>query len=131
MEIERPYCPVCGREVSVVRTTAPLNSGGHASIPDEPRRVCLDFGDGCDPRPGRGEALPHSGAECPLFHIPAVVMGVARARAGLTPEPRPEIEAYCEGCEEETRQERVGTAFAFCQICRSTNPVGSRKGRAE
>ncbi len=131
MEIERPYCPVCKREVSVATTTAPLNSGGHAPIPDEPRRICLDFGDACDPRPGGVGALRHPGAECALFHIPAIVMGVSRARTGLTPEPRVEVQVYCEGCEEKTVQERVGTAFAFCRLCRSTNLVGSKKRRTE
>ncbi len=131
MEIKRPYCPVCRRQVSVATTPTARHSGGHASIPDEPRRVCLDFGDACDPRPTGPQALRHRGAECPLFHVPAVVMGMTRARAGLTPDPRPELEAFCDGCGKETRQERVGPAFSFCRGCSSINVVGLRTGRPE
>jgi hypothetical protein len=131
MELERPYCPVCKRKVAVATTPAPRHRDGHASIPDEPRGVCLDFGDACDPRPTGVQALRHRGAECPVFHVPAVVMGVTRARTGLTPEPRPELETFCEGCGKETRQERVGPALAFCRTCGSTSVVGLKGGRPE
>lgn len=129
MEARAVFCPVCGRDVTIATTVAPRQGGGHATIPDEPRRVCLDFGEACDPPCGGGADSRDSRATCPVFHVPTVVMGVLRAKTGLTPEPRPLVTIFCEGCGAETSQERIGSAFAVCELCGSTNRLAPEPGR--
>lgn len=111
------YCPACHQVVRIVSTQASSSSGGQASIPDT-RYVCLDFGEGCE-----GGGLPGGTAKCPVLHAPAVVAGIERARAGLTPEPRNLIVAPCQGCGEATEQEQVGSRYSVCDTCGTTNPL--------
>jgi len=114
-EIELVYCPRCEREVRVTLSDAGHQEGAHANLPDT-RYVCLDYDDGCESG-GRAE----DGDRCPIFGIRPVVMGIDRARAGLSPEPRDTIRGRCQGCDQETTQERVGTGYSVCGICGATN----------
>lgn len=120
-KIHLVYCPACRREVRVAATDPPRLPDGHATIPD-PRAVCLDFGDRCE-EAGTDPDEPSGAACCPVFRVPPAVMGIQRARAGLSPEPRTMILNRCQGCGVETTQEKAAGAWAVCAICRSTNPL--------
>lgn len=118
-EIELLHCPRCGREVRVTLSDAGHQDDAQANIPDT-RYVCLDFGEECEGRDG-GEGRAAAEDRCPVFGVRPVVMGIERARAGLTPEPVATIRAPCQGCGAETTQERVGSEYSLCGICGTTN----------
>lgn len=117
-EIRYVYCPACERKVRVVATPAPSASDGHASIPDT-QNICLDFGALCE----AGATASGGEAQCPVFGAPSLVMGVARARAGMTPEPSLSAKLLCPACGLEQGQELVGMKHAVCSVCGSLNAL--------
>jgi len=124
--IELFYCSRCRREVRVTLSDPGHQEDAQANIPDT-RLVCLDFGDRCER--GGGEAAGGGDDDrCPIFGVRPVVMGIARARAGLTPEPHATVDGECQGCGMETAQERVGSGYSVCGICGSTNVLGRGGG---
>jgi hypothetical protein len=118
------YCSTCRRQVRIVSTASPLVLDGHANIPDA-RNICLDYGEGCER--GRAPGEPGDGVRCPVFRTSPRVMGLERARAGLSPEPRVMIAVLCEMCGVETSQERVGATDAVCEICGTPNVLPRRE----
>jgi hypothetical protein len=124
METHTTHCPTCRRQVRICTPTSPMHHGGHATIPDPPRDLCLDFREACLGRVGAARRPLQS--RCPVFDVSALVMGIERARLGLTPEPRALVSAECRGCGARTEQERVGRGFTVCEVCRGTNDAGER-----
>jgi hypothetical protein len=116
-QIELIYCSRCGKKVQVTLSDAGHQEGGHANVPDS-RFVCLDFDAGCE-KPVEGT----EGERCPVFGVLPAVMGVERARAGLTPEPRDTFTGQCQGCGGVTLQEVVGSRRSVCEICGSINEL--------
>jgi hypothetical protein len=110
--IRKVDCPVCNRRVRVLATRAPSVADGHANIPDG-QDICLDFGSLCEV----GAAPPGETARCPVFGAPILAMGAARARAGLTPEPKVEIAIQCPACGREQPHELVGMKHVLCSVC--------------
>lgn len=105
-------CPVCNRKVRVVATRAPSASDGHANIPDV-QNVCLDFGSLCEV----AAVPPGETARCPVFGAPVLAMGVARARAGMTPEPKVDTTVRCPACGRDQLHEFVGMTHLICSVC--------------
>jgi hypothetical protein len=116
-QIEFVYCSRCRRKVKVTPSDGGHQEGGHANVPDT-RYVCLDFGAECE---GPTEGAENEG--CPVFGVLPAVIGVERARAGLTPEPRATLTGRCRGCGGETVQEVVGSRRSVCGICGSVNQL--------
>lgn len=108
MEERTMYCPQCKHEVTVTVTPAPLH-GGHATIPDAGRMVCLNFGPDC--RDDR----------CSISKLPKTVMGVRLARSGLQGENVERVQAVCEGCERLVELTVVDETHAVCPDCDTVN----------
>lgn len=108
MEERTMYCPQCKHEVTVTVTPAPLH-GGHATIPDAGRMVCLNFGPDC------------RDYRCSISKLPKTVMGVRLARSGLQGENVEHVQAVCEGCERLVELTVVDETHAVCPDCDTVN----------
>lgn len=102
------FCPQCKHEVTVTLTPAPLH-GGHASLPDGGKLVCLDFGPQC------------TDDRCTVSHLPREVMGVRLARSGLAPDNLEHVQAVCEGCERLVELAVIDESHAVCPACQTVN----------
>lgn len=109
MKTRKAYCSACDRQVEIGVTDAPSHDG-HATIPDVDI-VCLDFGERC------------TGALCPMFGLPKIVMGVRLARSGVRPGQLQSVRALCEGCDQAVDLEVVDDSHGFCPICHATSRI--------
>ena len=108
MKERKMFCPQCEHEVTVTVTPAPLH-GGHASIPDAGRMVCLDFGPQCQDE------------RCAVSSFPRAVMGVRLAKSGLRPANLEHVRAVCEGCERLVELSVIDDSHAVCPDCETVN----------
>jgi hypothetical protein len=117
MKTQLAYCSACDQQVRIMVTPAPLHEG-HANLPD-PEVVCLDFGEKC------------TGALCPMFGLPSIVMGVRLARSGLRAEPWTTVSAMCQGCGQLSDLQIIDRETAHCTVCGTTNRLIRLKGDAD
>ena len=108
MEERTMFCPQCKHEVTVTLTPQPLH-GGHASLPDGGKLVCLDFGPQC------------TDDRCAVSSLPREVMGVRLAKSGLRPERLEHVKAVCEGCDELVELAITDASHAVCPACETVN----------
>lgn len=108
METRKMFCPQCQHQVTVTLTPQPLH-GGHASLPDGGKLVCLDFGAQC-----RDE-------RCAVSALPREVMAVRLARSGLRPDRLQHVRALCEGCEQVVALAVIDDSHAICPDCDTVN----------
>lgn len=108
MEERTMFCPQCKHEVTVTLTPQPLH-GGHASLPDGGKLVCLDFGPQC------------TDDRCAVSSLPREVMGVRLAKSGLRPERLEHVKAVCEGCDELVELSITDASHAVCPACETVN----------
>ena len=108
METRTMFCSQCKHEVTVTLTPQPLH-GGHASLPDGGKLVCLDFGPQC------------TDDRCTVSRLPREVMGVRLAKSGLRPERLEHVRAVCEGCETLVRLAVIDDTHAVCPECETVN----------
>jgi hypothetical protein len=107
MSSQLAYCSACDQEVHIVVTPAPTHEG-QASLEDS-EVVCLDFGNKC------------TGALCPMFGLPSILMGVRLAKSGLRPGAFHTITAPCQECGITAELQLVDDEFAICSACGSRN----------
>lgn len=107
MKTQLAYCSACDQQVRIVVTPSPLH-GGQANLPDT-EIVCLDFGETC------------TGAMCPMFGLPSILMGVRLARSGLRDEGWTNIDAMCDGCGRLMPLQLLGPETAYCPTCGTTS----------
>ncbi len=108
MTERKMFCPQCKHEVTVTQTPVPLH-GGHASLPDAGRMVCLNFGPDC------------TDDRCPVSKLPKTVMGVRLARSGFDAENLEHVQAVCEGCERLVEMAVIDESHAVCTECDTVN----------
>ncbi|MDX1673901.1 MAG: hypothetical protein R3314_03770 [Longimicrobiales bacterium] len=108
METRKMFCAQCQSHVTVTVTPQPLH-GGHATLSDGGKLVCLDFGAQCVDR------------RCAISALPREVMGVRLARSGLRPERLEHVQALCEGCERVTELSIIDPTHAVCPDCDTVN----------
>ena len=108
MEERKMFCAQCQQDVTVTLTPQPLH-GGHATLPDGGKLVCLDFGPKCADR------------RCAISALPREVMAVRLARSGLRPERLQHVRAVCEGCEELVELAVIDGSHAVCPECDVVN----------
>ena len=108
METRKMHCPQCQHDVDVTVTPQPLH-GGHASLPDGGRLVCLDFGPSC------------TDERCAISTLPREVMGVRLARSGLQQKNIQHVQALCEGCEQVVKLAVIDESHAACPACQTVN----------
>lgn len=101
------YCSACDQDVRVVITDAPVYFG-QAPV-DGPEVVCLDFGERC------------TGAMCPMFGLPSILMGVRLARSGLQPDAFRTISAPCGECGITVDMQIINEEYTHCPACGSRN----------
>jgi hypothetical protein len=99
------YCSACDQDVRVVITDAPVHAD-QAPITG-PEIVCLDFGKQC------------TGAMCPMFGLPRILMGVRLARSGLRPDAFETVKAPCQDCGEHVELQILDNNYAHCPVCGS------------
>lgn len=107
MKTRKAYCSACDRDVEIAVLEAPIHEG-QATIPDGDV-VCLDFGERC------------TGAMCPMFGLPKLVMGVRLARSGLGESHLRTVRAMCESCEQVVDMQVLDEKRGFCPACRATS----------
>jgi hypothetical protein len=105
MDIQHAYCSACDQEVRIVVTPAPLH-GGQPMLA-EPEVVCLDFGQRC------------TGAMCPMFGLPSMMMGIRLAKSDLRPEAFRVVPGPCPECNEVVELKVLNRDFVFCPACGS------------
>jgi hypothetical protein len=74
----------------------------------EPEVVCLDYGEKC------------TGALCPSFGLPSMLMGVRLARSGLPTAPWRTVYAACGECGQVSDLRVVNADYLYCGVCGST-----------
>lgn len=104
METRLAYCSACDQDVRIAVTPMPLH-GGQATLPDAPDVVCLDFGEKC------------TGAMCPMFGLPRILMGVRLARSGLKQSGWRTIHGPCQGCGEIVDLQILDARYVYCPAC--------------
>jgi DNA-directed RNA polymerase subunit RPC12/RpoP len=97
------YCSACDQDVRVVITDAPVHSD-QAPV-DVGEVVCLDFGTRC------------TGALCPMFGLPRMLMGVRLARSGLRPEAFRTVRAPCQECGMHVDLQLIDPHHVHCPAC--------------
>lgn len=107
MKTRTAYCSACDRDVEIAVLDSPIHEG-QAPIPDGDV-VCLDFGERC------------TGAMCPMFGLPRLVMGVRLARSGLAEGQLRTVRAVCEGCDQVVDMQVLDRLRGFCPACRATS----------
>ncbi|HEX6135725.1 MAG TPA: hypothetical protein VFZ24_17255 [Longimicrobiales bacterium] len=105
METHLAYCSACDQDVRVAITDAPVYAD-QAPLA-EPQVVCLDFASRC------------SGAICPMFGLPRILMGVRLAQSGLRPEAFTTVSAPCPACDTVVDLQLIDNEYAFCPNCGS------------
>ncbi|HEX6308984.1 MAG TPA: hypothetical protein VFZ69_12395 [Longimicrobiales bacterium] len=105
METHLAYCSACDHDVRVAITDPPVYAD-QATLA-EPQIVCLDFASRC------------SGAICPMFGLPRILMGVRLAQSGLRPEAFTTVSAPCPACDTVVDLQLIDDAFAYCPNCGS------------
>ncbi|MBI4541271.1 MAG: hypothetical protein HY704_17350 [Gemmatimonadetes bacterium] len=111
------HCPRCDRQVRIALTTGHTDS--HASLPDAPDVVCLDFQEEC------------TESACPVCGVAGIVMGVRLARSELKPERWPTVRATCQGCEQTLDLEVLDRYYAYCPSCGTTNRWALLRGEGD
>lgn len=104
MDTQHAYCSACDQEVRIVVTEGPVH-GGQPMVSGGPEVVCLDFGSAC------------TGAMCPMFGLPSIMMGVRLARSGLRPEAFQTVPGPCPDCGEVVELKVLDRDFVFCPAC--------------
>lgn len=104
LKTSKAYCSACDHDVRIVITPGPVH-GGQAETGDGPEVVCLDFGASC------------TGAMCPMFGLPSVMMGVRLARSGLREEPWQTVHAPCQGCGNVVDLQVIDSSHLHCPEC--------------
>jgi len=105
MQSQTAYCSACDQDVRVVITDPPVMAeqapveGGDV--------VCLDFGARC------------TGAMCPMFGLPRMLMAVRLARSGLRPEAFKTFRAPCQDCGATVDMQLLDANHAHCPACGS------------
>jgi hypothetical protein len=107
MLTQTAYCSACDQDVRVVITDAPVHSDQAPLAGAEV--VCLDFGERC------------TGAMCPMFGLPRILMAVRLARSGLRPEAFRTHHAPCPDCGETVDLQILDSQYAHCPSCGSRN----------
>jgi hypothetical protein len=107
MSTQLAYCSACDQEVQILVTPAPVH-GGQAVLP-ESEVVCLDFGNKC------------TGALCPMFGLPRILMGIRLARSGLRPAAFHTVNAPCQDCGAIVDLQLVDDKIALCPACGARN----------
>jgi hypothetical protein len=103
MLTQTAYCSACDQDVHVVITDPPVYSD---QAPVEGGEVvCLDFGQRC------------TGALCPMFGLPRILMGVRLAKSGLRPEAFRAIVGPCQDCGTTGELQIIDQQYAFCPSC--------------
>lgn len=99
------YCSACDQDVRVVVTDAPVYSD-QAPV-SGPEVVCLDFGQRC------------TGAMCPMFGLPSIMMGVRLASSGLRPDAFATVTTQCRECNETVDLQIINDEYTYCPACGS------------
>ncbi len=99
VQITKAYCSACDHDVRIALLPGPVH-GGQAV-------VCLDFGTSC------------TGAMCPMFGLPSVLMGVRLAQSGLREEPWKTVHAPCQGCGNVVDHQVIDATHLLCPECGS------------
>ncbi len=102
------FCPSCGRTVQLEMTAVPLH-GGHATLPDSPEAICLEFGDRC------------AAGACPVLRVRREVAAVRLARSGRRPDRFRRVVAVCQACDRRAEMTVVDADHAVCTLCGVTN----------
>jgi hypothetical protein len=103
MQSQTAYCSACDQDVRVVITDAPEHDG-QAPLADS-QIVCLDFAARC------------TGAMCPMFGLPRILMGVRLAQSGLRPEAFDTVTAPCPACDTPVDLQLIDDQHVFCPSC--------------
>lgn len=106
MMTRKAFCSACDHDVEIAVLDPPLHDG-QATLPDGDI-VCLDFGEQC------------TGAMCPMFGLPRIVMGVRLARSGLRDEAFKTVRAMCSACEQVVDLEVLSASRGYCPSCHAT-----------
>jgi predicted RNA-binding Zn-ribbon protein involved in translation (DUF1610 family) len=107
MQSQTAYCSACDQDVHIVVTDAPVHSD-QAPLAD-PEVVCLDFGGRC------------TGAMCPMFGLPSILMGVRLAKSGLRPQSFTTFPAPCQDCGEKVDMQVINSEYTLCPACGARN----------
>jgi hypothetical protein len=105
MLTQTAYCSACDQDVHVVITDPPVMAD-QAPI-EGGEVVCLDFGARC------------TGAMCPMFGLPKILMAVRLARSGLRPEAFESVTLPCEECGVTSEMKVLDDSHALCTTCGS------------
>jgi hypothetical protein len=100
---QNAYCSACDTDVRVVITDPPVH-GEQAPIAGA-EVVCLDFGARC------------TGAMCPMFGLPRILMGVRLARSGLRPDAFRTVNAPCQECSQVVEMQVIDDHYLHCPSC--------------
>ncbi|HEX6322862.1 MAG TPA: hypothetical protein VFZ36_03980 [Vicinamibacterales bacterium] len=106
VQITKAYCSACDHDVRIAVLPGPVH-GGQAETGDTPEVVCLDFGTSC------------TGAMCPMFGLPSLLMGVRLAQSGLREEPWKTVRAPCQGCGNVVDHQVIDATHLLCPECNS------------
>lgn len=106
MTTRKAFCSACDHDVEIAVLDPPLHDG-QATLPDGDI-VCLDFGERC------------TGAMCPMFGLPRIVMGVRLARSGLRDGNFETVRARCDACEQVVQLDVLSPTRGFCPSCHAT-----------
>jgi hypothetical protein len=99
------YCSACDQDVHVVITDPPVHSDQAPVAGGEV--VCLDFGERC------------TGAMCPMFGLPRILMGVRLAQSGLRPDSFKSVTAPCQDCGVIGELQVIDNQYVLCPSCGS------------
>ena len=103
MQTHIAYCSACDQDVHVAVTDAPLHAD---QMPEgDPEIVCLDFGNRC------------TGAMCPMFGLPRILMAVRLARSGLRPDAFRTLKGPCSECGTVGEMKVLDNDIAYCEAC--------------
>ncbi|HSL71359.1 MAG TPA: hypothetical protein VK864_14020 [Longimicrobiales bacterium] len=105
MDTHTAYCSARDQEVHI----AWLDYGSAGEPPSaDAAVVCLDYGQEC------------SGALCPAFGLPSILMGARLARSGLPTHQWRTVRAACVECGQLGELKVLSSKYLYCTVCGTT-----------